>query len=261
MKSCFCTIAFQKNKWGRDRQVEKPLNEILPILAECDYDGVEIWGEHLLSLDEHAREVVQRQLEEYKLQVAMVSPYFDFTTSDEAADTCMRHAGEVLGLARTLKSRGIRVFTGKTGSADATTVQWERAVRCLQGLADQSDGDHILWSCETHPNNLMDDVESSLRLMREVNRENVRLIYQPSTFGEDYLRALDLLGPFISHVHATNHKDGERASLEEGDMNYRSIVAALRRFSFDGYISVEWMGDDPEAMARREGPYLRKLID
>jgi 3-dehydroshikimate dehydratase len=261
MKTCFCTIAFQKNKWGRDRKAEKPLTEILPILAECDFDGVEIWGEHLLSLDQQDLDVVQRQLEEYKLEVAMVSPYFDFTTSDESADTCMNHAGQVLEHARKLKSRAIRVFTGKTGSANATTAQWERAVRCLQQLADQSNDDRVLWACETHPNNLMDDVESSLRLMREVNRENVRLIFQPSTFGEDYLRALDLLGPFICHVHATNHKDDQRTALDGGDMDYRGIVAGLRRFSFEGFISVEWMGDDPETMARREGPYLRKLVE
>ena len=83
MKSSMCTIGFQKNKWGRDRSVEIPLREILPILSEAGLDGVEIWIDHLAALDDKGREQALRQLQQLKLGVAMISPYFDFTTSDD----------------------------------------------------------------------------------------------------------------------------------------------------------------------------------
>jgi sugar phosphate isomerase/epimerase len=261
MKTSFCTIGFQKNKRGSERQVERPLDQILPIIAEAGYDGVEIWNDHLMTLPAEQREQVAKQLQQLGLKVALISPYFDFTTSEESAEQSLQRAAEVLEEARRLKADGIRVFTGRTGSAEATPAQWDRAVNCLQQLADQSAADGISWACETHRNNLMDTIGGALRLMGDVNRKNVCLIFQPTTFGEDWENALDLLGPYICHVHASNYDDeGNKVGLEEGELDYRQIIRALGRYSYDGYISVEWMGDNPEGMAHQEAVYLRKLL-
>ncbi|MFP4052896.1 MAG: sugar phosphate isomerase/epimerase family protein [Phycisphaerae bacterium] len=254
----YCTIAFQKNKWGKDRLVEKPIEEIWPIVADAGYDGIEIWYPHVEMLDGGALGELAGQLEKAGLEVAMLSPYFDFTSSEESVTASIQRGGEAIAAARTLGARGIRCFTGKVGSADADEAQWHRAICALQTLADQAPD--LLWALETHPHNLMDTLQASLNLIRRVDRPNVVFIFQPSTFADEPIEALKQLAPWTRHVHATNLRDKQRTLLAEGEMDWPAIVQGLRDRGVEGYISVEWMGDEPAEVARTEATYLRSLL-
>ena len=264
--TCFCTIAFQKNKWGRDRTVERPLREIVPIVAAAGYDAIEIWGPHLEALSEADLGRAERLLSESGLRVAMVSPYLDFTTSPETASQSLDLGRRTLALARRMGGRAVRCFTGRVGSAEAAADQWRRAVESLRALADE--GPDLYWALETHSRNLMDTIEASERLVGEVGRANVRLIFQPATFGAAYLEAARRLAGLACHVHASNSREpgpGQaacRTDLASGDMDWRAILGVLAApgAAFDGCVSVEWMGEEPEAAARREAPYLAGLL-
>ncbi len=259
IRTSFCTIAFQDNKWGKDRSVEMPLEDILPVLGRAGYDAVEIWWPHLEdALTCGDASAVAGQLAGETLAVSLVSPYFDFTTSDASAAESIELAGEVAAAARALGGRGVRCFTGKVGSAEATEDQWTRCVESLQRLADSARD--LLWLLETHPRNLMDTVDATRTLLQRIGRENVGIIYQPSTFGDRYMQALDDLAPWIRHVHATNKSQGRRSLLADGDMDWPAILDGLRAIDFDGCVCVEWMGDDPATVAATEADYLRKLL-
>ena len=260
MKSSFCTIGFQRNKWGRDRTIEVPPGEILPVIARAGFDGAEIWAPHVADMGEAELDRITEQLRQLGLAVPMLSPDFDFTTSDESAARSMTEAARLIALAGRIGAKAIRVFTGKVGSADATAGQWDRAVRCLQELAERAGPGGVRWALETHGRNLMDTVDSTLELLGRVDRPTVGLIFQPSTFGEDYLEALDRLRGHAFHVHATNRRDGDRALLADGEMDYPRIFAGLREAGFDGFVSIEWMGDDPARTAENEGAYLREAL-
>ena len=260
IKLSFCTIGFQKNKWGKDRVIERPLHRILPILAEAGYDGVEIWWPHLAGLSRDEREQVREQLVELGLSVAMVSPYFNFTTSEQTAQRSMAEALEVLEEAQLLSARGIRVFTGKTASRDATDEQWSRCAKALVRLCDHSSAAGTLWCLETHAWNLTDSVEGTLRLLQLVDRPALKVIFQPSTFKVQHMTALTALAPHTAHIHATNGRDGKACRLADGELNWPRIIQGLSDKGFSGYISVEWFGDDPQAVARDEAAYLRALI-
>ncbi len=258
IRSCFCTIAFQKNKWGADRRVETPLADIWPLLAEAGYDAIEIWWPHLEMLGRDERAELAASLQHAGLEVAMVSPYFDFTTSDASAQASIAQGMTVISAAREVGAAGIRCFTGKTGSAEATAEQWDRAVDGLQRLADAA-GD-LTFALETHARNLMDTPEATERLIKRIDRSNVGLIFQPSTFFADPQGALARLAPWTRHVHATNRRGNDRALLGEGELDYPALIAALRKAGFNGCISVEWMGDDPADVARQEAHYLRSIL-
>lgn len=260
MQISFCTIAFQKNKWGPDRKLEATLEAIIPLLAQAGYDAVEIWVDHWLTADEAARQRILQLLKDSHLRVAMLSSYYNFTTSDELAKASLDHAEVILREARRLGSSGIRLFTGKTASRDATPEQWQRATSALQQLCDRSAGQPLQWCLETHSWNLMDSIEGTLKLLRLVERPNLKLIYQPSSFGLQYMEALDALGPHIAHVHATNHSGRAVASLAQGELDWARIVAGLKQRGFAGCLSVEWFGPQPEEAVQREAAYLRQLI-
>ncbi len=256
--SCFCTIAFQNDKWGSPRLIETPIDEIWPLLSEAGYDAVELWWPHVEHLSDDGLIDLGRRLAEAGLAVAMLSPYFDFTTDEDSARDSIRLGRRVLSAARLLGSRGVRVFTGKVGSADASDEQWGRAIRGIQQLAD--DARDLIWALETHPRNLMDTVPETRKLLERIDRRNVGLIFQPSTFAPDELAAVDALGDAARHVHASNRNEAGKCLLAEGTMDYPAILERLESLGFDGFVSVEWMGDDPAEIARREARYLRKLL-
>jgi sugar phosphate isomerase/epimerase len=260
MKLSFCTIAFQKNKWGQDRTLETPLPAILPVLAAAGYDGVEIWEPHVHDFRDAALDDLRRQLADLRLAVPMLSPYFDFTTSEETAAQSLADARRALVVARRIGATGIRCFTGKTASQDATPEQWARAARCLQTLADESAADGIAWVLEIHSWNLMDTIAGTQRLLRETDRKNVGIIYHPGNLLPDYIGAIDVLAPAIKHVHAHNRRDGKGSGLAEGELDYRQIIPRLRQVGYTGYLSVEWFGDDAPGVARKEAVYLRSLL-
>jgi sugar phosphate isomerase/epimerase len=260
MKTSFCSIAFQQNKWGANIAVEVPLPEILPALAGAGYDGVEIWAPHVMSMSDAALDDLRRQLDDLRLTVPMLSPYFNFTLSDESATQSLAHAQHCLRVARRITAIRVRCFTGNTGSADARPDHWSRAVTSLRTLADEAAADGIGLALEIHSRNLMDTLESTLRLLREIDRANVGLIYHAGNFLATHTDAIALLGSAITHVHARNELDKKACSLADGDVDYTSMIAQLRQAGFDGYLSVEWMGADPMGVARREAKFLRGLV-
>jgi 3-dehydroshikimate dehydratase len=262
MHLCFCSIAFQRDKWGAQRVIERAIETILPLLPAAGYDGVELWYTHIEKHDAGQRTALVTQLRQLRLTVPMLSSYYDFTGSAQLARDSLAHGREVLTVARELGVGAVRIFTGKVGSAEANAEQWQWTVDALQELADEAGRWGINLAAETHPRNLMDTVPASLELVTRVNRPNFGLIYQPSTFRTDYLGALAQLWPHVLHVHATNMgADGKGTALAEGEMKYPEILGQLRRYGFQGYLSVEWMGAEPELVVQREGAYLRRLLD
>ena len=261
MKISYCSIGFQKNKRAKDRVLEISLSDVIQRLAQAGYDGVEIWEPHQHDLSDSELDGIRRQLADQGMQAAMLSPYFDFTTSDETAAASIREGLWLVERAQRLGALGIRVFAGRVGSATMTLDQWKLSVQSLQALVDQAKQPGLIWVVEPHDGTLADSTEMLARYLREVNRPSVKAIYQATNLLSDYLGAFDQLAPSIAHVHANNTLgDANYPPLEGGELDYGLIVDRLRRINFSGYISVEYLGVDPHTALTREIEYLRRLL-
>ena len=234
------------------------LSEIIRMLHRAGYEGVEIWEPHIHDLSDADLDALRRQLDVAGMTVAAISPYFNLTQSDETAAASIAAGRKLVEQARRLGAPTIRVFAGHLGSAAATPEHWARSVRSLQTLADSAP---LHWVVEPHAGTLADSIAMQLRYLREVNRPNVKAIYQATNLRPDYLGALDQLTPYIAHIHA-NNSDGDAPypPLEGGELAYAEIVERLRRMNFTGFISVEYLGDDPQTAMTREIEYLRRLL-
>lgn len=257
LRPSMCSIAFQrKDKWKPLPQVEMPLEEIIPLLAEVGFAGVEVWHPHWESLDEAGQQRVCRRLERHHMLVPMLSAYYNFTKSAQHAADSLAKGHRVITQARRLGAGNIRIFTGNHRSADASPEQWQRTRSCLQELCDHA-GQHGIGLClETHDWNLMDTVEGTLRLLNLVDRRNLGLIFQGSTFGPSRWRwALGHLRPWVRHVHAPPGSHG----LAADPYDYTAQLASLLRGGFAGFVSLEYMGPDPFMSMRRDGSWLISL--
>jgi D-psicose/D-tagatose/L-ribulose 3-epimerase len=55
--------------------------------------------------------------------------------------------------------------------------------------------------------------------------------------------AIEQLGPYLKHIHAS---ENDRGVLGRGQIDFRKIIAALRKIGYDGYLMIEGFGFSPD---------------
>lgn len=239
--------------------------ELLARLDELGYDGVEVWAQAFDTAGLHG---VARALEPYEFEVASVNPYFDFTTSEETYRDSLRIADEYIGYARHFGCTRIRTFTSRMGSIQtsdaAEPVHWERGINGLREVCERAVPHGIQAVMEVHfgDGQLYDTSDATLRLLKEVDRENLTVNLQPPLRGETLQESAERLGPHVTHLHAHNWEGGwgNFRYLDEGDEDFEAFLRTVRRHGFDGYVSIEHAVSDPFGFAEHNVAYLRDLF-
>jgi sugar phosphate isomerase/epimerase len=115
------------------------------------------------------------------------------------------------------------------------------------------------------------------RLVSHFDPKHIGVIFDPGNMVvegyEQYQMALELLGPYLSHVHAKNclwEKTGEEdgvakwqwrmAPVKKGQADWTAIVAALKKVGYDGWLSFEDFSEgDTKAKLTEALTYLKAL--
>ncbi len=257
IRPSMCSIA-----WRND-----PVEQVIPIVAEAGYSGIELWGPHV---DHYAQEHGELRslaalLQRYGLQVPMISPYFDLATDLEGS---LELARRTLDQCRELGAPLVRVFTRGGDSAKASTTTWRTVVAGLKQLCELAAAQGIGMAMETHGGHLHDTTASTLRLIRQVGMDNLCVnldIFNLYAIGEDPLRALKRLLPWVRILHLKNAvweggKWRSGAPLAAGAMDYAAFLQALAESNYGGFASIEWFGTDPATAATGELAYLRQQL-
>ena len=105
-----------------------------------------------------------------------------------------------------------------------------------------------------------------LRLLRDVGSPNLGANWQPSfrADAENFYDSLERLLPHVVNVHAQNFRGSyqQRTYLSDGDVDYRRVVRMLADSGYDGYIEIEFVGEEkPEEWLRRDYEFLREIVD
>ncbi|TVR15295.1 MAG: sugar phosphate isomerase/epimerase [Planctomycetota bacterium] len=257
VRPSLCSIGFQTaDKWSARPSVERPLIEVVDIAAHAGFAGIEVWYPHWSSLNEAERMRTLHRISAHGLSVPMLSAYYNFTKSAAHARNSLAMGHQVIRDAVHLGARNIRIFTGNHRSADASPEQWHRCQRCLQELCDAAAAADIGLCLETHDWNLMDTVEGTERLLGLVDRVNLGLIFQASTFApQTWHWALRRLAPWVRHVHAPPGKE----SLSASAYDYHGQLSYLINHGFRGFVSLEYMGKEPFRAINTDGRWLINL--
>jgi len=241
----------------------------IALVGRLGYDGIEFWKQYL---DHADLDWVRGACEARGLTVVQICPYFDFTTSPESYEEALREAERFVDYARRLGALHVRAYTGRTGSAEATDEQWERAVRGLRLVCEMAAPFGVGVLLETHqlihsPARLTDTSAATLRLLAPVDHPNLRVSIQTPLVGETPEYTAEQLGSVVADVQAHNWIGatatswGKLTYLDAGDLDFAAYMRVLVRQGFDGYISVDHPNHDPwEQTAEREIRYLRRLI-
>ena len=246
------------------RDTEASLPEIIRLVAEAGYEGIELWGTHL---DDYLKGggslgELKALLDQAGLLVPMVSPYLDLAGDPAGSlETGARFVAYAVALGAPL----VRVFTKGGASALAKHAVWLRVVGGLKSLCALGRDVGVGFCLETHQNHLHDTVATTLRMIRQTGAPNLFVnldIHNLFDMGEDPILAARRLMPHtrIMHLKNARHVNGRRTygvPLAQGNMDYAPFLAEVLTLSYGGFASIEWFGDDPARAAGSELAFLR----
>jgi sugar phosphate isomerase/epimerase len=154
---------------------------------------------------------------------------------------------------------------------------FDEAVRDYGKVAKLAEQYGVQACVEMHMNIITPSAGLAHRLVSHFDPKHVGVIFDPGnmvTEGfENYQMGLELLGPYLSHVHAKNMmwvRTGEEngvakwesrmAPTTQGQTNWTAVVAALKKVGYDGWLSFEDFseGDTKSKLVEALG-YLKRL--
>ncbi len=169
--------------------------------------------------------------------------------------------------------RTVNLLTGWLGIPDPPTdEQWGWQVKGCRDMADGLEGVDIRFGFETHRGYVHDTVESTKKLLEEIDRPSIggNLDYGNMMGREDrpsLEEAVRAFGDKLHYVHLKNSASLRRAqgriatALGEGQINNRQFVQLLMETGYDGPICVEApRPGDREWFAQQDLAYIKSVL-
>lgn len=226
---------------------------------DCLLDGVEVWNNHLESLDENYLQKLKEKSAELNLPVYSVATkcVFGGFSEDEihAAQCTMRDwlkATEYLGAAI------MRISVGGERLRDA-----ERQIKVFDSISEvirEGKYPQISVGIENQEPGVVQDI-TDVKKMKEISGGKLKVILDNGSFlnKNDSYEFLEEALPDAAVVHAKFFDIREDGS--DRILDYKRIKRILQKDCYDGYISIEFDSNEP---AERDVPkiasYLRKLL-
>ena len=240
---------------------ELDAERVVELAAEAGLACVEWAGDvHVPPGDTAAAERARSLTESAGLAVASYGSYLRFDGTDEefAAES-----EAVLAAARALGAPRIRVWAGRTGSAETPAAERSRIAARIREVAQAAGAHGIDLGLEFHGGTLTDEIGSTLRLLEEIGHDRVLSYWQPHQGMPegDALHTLRQVLPRTSTIHVFSWwPRHERLPLTDRAALWRVVFTVLAAEGSDRDALLEFVpGDDPSVLAR-EALSLRELI-
>lgn len=265
---------------------ERDCHDVCEAAADLGYDAVEFMGRDHVGPDTTEAEArdLRATLDDCGLDVAALGTYTGgyVGVSDGQRRRELADLEALLDVAGVLGTDLLRHAPGGPSPHEADDADFEVAAEWLRRAADRD----CRLAVEIHPNSLAETIDSTLRLLDAVDRENVGAIHDAGNMfiaGEPFGPAsVERLGDRLFHVHVKDEARVERADLPgafemetvagtgvfqhrrlgEGDVDHAPLFEALAATGYDGYLTDECHApaDDDAAVAAREREVLADLV-
>lgn len=232
-------------------------------LRSAGYDGVEwrvtttpperkqespsYWGNNLCTLapTPEDAERARRLADGAGLQIPSLGTYIAMGDL-EAVEQAMRFAQIAgapqirVGVGRALGEHSYAELFGQTHAflVDVESLAQQYGIKAL---------------VETHPGTITPSASAAYRLVEPFDPDVIGVIYDPGNLVhegyEDYRIGVQLLGPYLAHVHLKNgafrRPEGDglwrpaAAPLEDGVVDFHALFTALNAAGYDGWLGVE----------------------
>ena len=220
----------------------EPLIPTLDVFARLGLCDVDLNLHHVLE-EGTAVESVVGAAASGGLRIPVASGgWCDFFHSGARAAETDRSVARQVDIARRLGAAQLRLFFGRLPVEDyspsALDIVCENLRRLSDGYADMS------FNFENHDGASLRP-EVCREILERVDRPNIRMNFDPINFeraGVECRAALDLVHPYIGHVHLKGIDRGEFCEFGAGDVDLLPVLRALEAHGYRGGFSVEYEG-------------------
>jgi sugar phosphate isomerase/epimerase len=228
--------------------------EVISLTKQAKLDGIEWGGDiHCPPGDVKKAEEIGKATRDAGLGVISYGSYYHVGTFGDF--------DAVLESAAALQTKMIRVWAaGWQASKDATEEIWKNAVADSQRIADMAAAQGMSLSYEYHDNTLTDTLETTVRLLTEVNRANVFTYWQrpAGLTTEENLAAIKTLADMgkLTNLHVFSHEGNTRLPLHAKADDWARYTAATPA---ESALLFEFIKDDDPALFLRDASFMRAL--
>jgi sugar phosphate isomerase/epimerase len=221
--------------------------QVVDKLARHGYDGVE-WRLHD---DYHIKPSaalaqapqIRRLVQDHGLEVSCLmgyAPLEDLEAQKQVAEACA-----VMGCPR--YRPGAVLYDGRRNYHDLYRETVDRLGAVIEGVAPF----RVKPIIETHFGTIAPSASLAYRLVQHFDPARVGINFDPANLviegREAWQLGLELIGPYLDYVHAKNlswvREDGAWRwrfdAMDQGQVDWREVMAGLGRVGYDGYVASE----------------------
>ena len=215
---------------------------------------------------------IKRISEDAGLEIIGLGTYLGYKLLDDVA-RCMEAA-------RMMNCPSIRVSAPNYDGSTNYNDLYEQAVDGYGQVEDLARDSGVRANIEIHHGSMCPSAGLTYRLVSNFDPDLIGVIYDPGNMVcegyESWQMGLELLGPYLSHVHVKNAawtESGESAEGEklwkhsmvatkDGSVNWPDVLMALDKVGYQGWLSFEDFG--PGATRTKlsgDLAYIKGLVD
>lgn len=239
--------------------------EIVDIVKKAKLDGIEWGGDiHVPCGDIKKAREVKALTENEGIKIASYGSYYKTAVSENSGLSFL----SVLETAKALGAPAIRVWAGNKGSLSTDSALYNKIAEDSRRIADMASKENIIVAYEYHPDTLTDTNESALKLLKDVNHNNMKTYWQyPTDKSFDYCTTgLKSILNYLANIHVYYYSSNgkERMLLESGkDMwtKFLNIVKpALEAVPGVHFAMLEFVKEDNVENFLKDAAALKELV-
>ncbi|HID91181.1 TPA: hypothetical protein EYP44_04395 [Candidatus Bathyarchaeota archaeon] len=251
------------SSWSYHRAFERGDMTQISWIRKCKelgLDGVELLaqGSYFPSIDRSYLRRLKLLCVNEGLTISCVAARNDFGGPKDELAKEVERVKRWVEVACYLGAPVVRVFgTEHYPPVDRERV-WEGMIAGFKEVTEYAEENGVMIGLENHGRGLTSSADDVLRAVEEVGSDWFRLTLDFGNFPADTYGSIERTAHLAVHVHAKilDVRDGVERRLD-----YSRIMPVLRRVNYNGYLSLEYEGDEREETAVPKAVrYLRSLI-
>jgi len=229
--------------------------EIIDLVKEAGLDGIEWGGDvHCIPGDAATAREIAAAMNDAELSTISYGSYYNLTGEADFQD--------VLDNAVILGTGNIRVWAGVKGSAETDDEERKKIVADAKRIADMAREHDIDISFEYHNHTLTDTLESTVKLLDEINKDNVYTYWQAPGLSDpdDNLNAIKTLIDMkkLKNIHVNESDGTDRVVLANVKEKWSRFIKAAS--PANPALLLEFVKGDTIEQFREEAKTLLSLM-
>ena len=238
--------------------------ELVKTLQESGYHGVEwrvtrvpeqfkqeaptYWRNNLATLDPDISDTeldeLRKLTDAHSLEASAILPYL--IVGD------LKGTENIMRIAKRLGAKQIRVGQAWYDRTENYNDLYAKMIKYLHGVQEMSQTFGVKGLIETHHLTINPSAGLAHRVVSQFDPKHIGIMYDPGNMVyegyENYRKGLELIQPYLSHVHVKNvnwkameqPEDGSAwATIPDGAVDWKQVLLDLKSVNYDGYLGFE----------------------